>query len=583
MQNEHNRKMKRINYKSDFDFILRLKDCEGNAVGWPDYDWTAKFWTEQKINSFAAGCKGGACVNCYNDDGQIHIVANGHKLSAGVLNVEFTAELPNGTYPDGSERIAVPVPLEIELIRAAAPCPESFEVEVMLPYIKGEPFRYEDFTPEQIAELQRPATEAAARADAATGACIAATADAVTATEAANEAAGLANEKATLAQGAANAATAANEAMGAAENVRAANEDKRIEAERRRVTAETTRAVAENERTESETAREDAEASRVSAEETRRTAEDARTAAESLRVTSEDKRAESESERAAAENRRKEAETARADAEADRETAETERAEAESGRSAQFAEWGVELDNKADRRELSNVLAEEPLSGDNFPDIGTYTREELKKDLFIDMWNNACGEYGTYNATTGYFELNGLTDITYEEAIEIYEAGALHPYYCFCLYRGKEIRTNLVVNTILTSPSSVMGYVFYTSSIEIANVNKLTPGDRCFESCKNLRTIKGILNLPITDKNIFTNCTQLKDITAVVSESINLKSSHLLSLESLQYMVANAKNTSAITITVHPDVYVKLTDTTNTEWNKVLTDAAAKQIIFATV
>lgn len=39
---------------------------------------------------------------------------------------------------------------------------------------------------------------------------------------------------------------------------------------------------------------------------------------------------------------------------------------------------------------------------------------------------------------------------------------------------------------------------------------------------------------------------------------------------------------NVITITVHPSVYSKLTDESNTEWHKVLLDAAEKNITFAT-
>jgi len=131
-------RMRKINYKSDFDFILRLRTSTGDEIGWPDYDWTARIWTTLKVNAFVASCIGGVCRNCYNDGGKIHIVANSHGLSAGRLNIEFTAELPNEIYPDASLRNVVPEPLDIELIRAAAPCPESMEIEMMLPYIRGE-------------------------------------------------------------------------------------------------------------------------------------------------------------------------------------------------------------------------------------------------------------------------------------------------------------------------------------------------------------------------------------------------------------------------------------------------------------
>ena len=46
-----------------------------------------------------------------------------------------------------------------------------------------------------------------------------------------------------------------------------------------------------------------------------------------------------------------------------------------------------------------------------------------KKKVFIDTWNTACTSagirYGSYNEKTGYFELNGLTDISYEQALDI--------------------------------------------------------------------------------------------------------------------------------------------------------------------
>lgn len=60
-------------------------------------------------------------------------------------------------------------------------------------------------------------------------------------------------------------------------------------------------------------------------------------------------------------------------------------------------------------------------------------------------------------------------------------------------------------------------------------------------------------------------------------------------------MVAKAANTTPITITVHPDVYAKLTgDTTNAaaaalsadelaQWQSLVSAAAAKNISFATV
>lgn len=127
--------MQRINYKSDFDFILRLRDCKGDAVGFPGYDWEARLWTPQnKANAYTASCKGGVCENCYNDNGEIHIVCDGHRLGLGQLCAELTVELPNGIYPDGYRKRVEPQLLDIELVSDAGDCPTEAQTEVAVAY-----------------------------------------------------------------------------------------------------------------------------------------------------------------------------------------------------------------------------------------------------------------------------------------------------------------------------------------------------------------------------------------------------------------------------------------------------------------
>lgn len=196
------------NYKSDFDAVLSLTtcatdNCEMHDVGWPDYDWIARFYTTSKTNVYVASCIGGECVNCFNDNGKIHVIFKNHHLGLGLLQVEFRADLPNNIYPDGIQVEVSPQPLDVELVKGRGDCGTIAQVEVMLPYIKGEKgdkgdqgdigpegpqgqrgevgptgprgpqgprgdaFTYEDFTPEQLEGLQRPAIEAAQRAEAA--------------------------------------------------------------------------------------------------------------------------------------------------------------------------------------------------------------------------------------------------------------------------------------------------------------------------------------------------------------------------------------------------------------------------------
>lgn len=90
-----------------------------------------------------------------------------------------------------------------------------------------------------------------------------------------------------------------------------------------------------------------------------------------------------------AEYERETAEQLRFDAEEDRVVAEQSRVEAEQQRAEEFAGFAQDIDRAS-------------------------------KQYFIDLWNAAAGKYGCYNEATGFFELNGINDIPYAEAMEIY-------------------------------------------------------------------------------------------------------------------------------------------------------------------
>lgn len=149
------------NYKSDFDIILRLRTCVGSGdeireLGWPDYDWTARFYTSNKANAYTASCIGGVCTNCFEDKGHIHVVFDSHRLGAGLLQVEFLAELPNRIYPDGTQTEVSSQPLGIELVSGPGDCGTTAEVEALLPYIKGDKgdkLTYADLTEADKADL----------------------------------------------------------------------------------------------------------------------------------------------------------------------------------------------------------------------------------------------------------------------------------------------------------------------------------------------------------------------------------------------------------------------------------------------
>ena len=104
-----------------------------------------------------------------------------------------------------------------------------------------------------------------------------------------------------------------------------------------------------------------------------------------------------------------------------------------------------------------------------------------------------------------------------------------------------------------------------------------------FYECQQLVTIVGGMTFGNSNNNaVLTGCKSLQEIRIKqLRYNVNLKDSPLLTLESFQYLVENATNTSAITVTVHADVYAKLTDPQQADWYAVNTAAQGKQISFA--
>lgn len=606
--------MKKINYKSDFDFILRLADCQSNPVGWPGYDWTARIWTGQKANAYIASCIGGQTLNCYNDGGLIHIVADSHRLSPGILQIEFTADIPNADYPDQAERIVIPLPLEIELIREAAPCPESFEVQFMLPYIK---FRYEDLTDEQKAELMQPAVDAANHAEAVLkdAEAVRSNRELAANVEAAAEAERLRQQ--------AEETRISNEELRQrteskredAETQREKAETDRVDTEAIRVSSENARVSAESERAKAETARATAENTRVAAESKRVEQENARKEAEESRVSEETKRVEAEAKRVTAENTRKTAEQGRVTAESGRVSAEEARVLAEQKRATEFEGWQGEIDGKADRSELSNVLAvptenriEEIEPGiitealRKVPQVLTPEEQEQvkanigvsKMELFIDLWRSAT--YGYWHSVSEPEQCGGVNKVgpwvydiqlTYEEAIAILALGYpnMAEDQLTNRYAQAKTRTHLPQKNGAASFMGVGRQTFWNSKIEMVVMPNLNADYYCFYNCAAKSILVHTINTfaQMQTRNLISLRLTCSDNT-MNAGNYDFRNNALMDRESFTEMIRaiNGSDGSSI-LTVHPDIYTKLTDEANTQWHQVLIDAAEKNINFATV
>lgn len=532
-----------VHYEDDFDFILHLYsvlvDSEGNEtrreeLPFPKYDFTATFRTGCTARSFTASCIGGVCTNCYDDAGRVHIVADGHGLGPGSLRCKLTCELPDEVFPDGTRRMVVPENLNIELTKEKGAYPSTMEAEVLLPYIKGDKgdaFTYSDFTEEQIAELQRPATEAAQRAD-------------------------------------------ENEA------VRQANEEQRIK-------SETARSTAYKE---------------IAAEESRRVkAEQVRAGAEERRRESEERRESDESLRRSAEQTRTEHEQSRQDAEVLRQASETQRRQAEAARQGAFEE--AQTQRAAEFSEAEGQRAETFMQKEQERDaeFAGYSDavEEAKRKVFVDLVTGLGAVYDPANAPDAEhpFLLNELW-LTYGEMVDIYNV-----YYKGVDQREALANTNVKTNLRVKSQweGNILRFAQYNTSLIVANVAISLNGGysmQAFYGCTNLRKVLGMRMITGTlDMSMFYGCAKLEYVElSGLRSDMSLQWSPLINVASLQYIVSRAANgTKVITITVHPDVYAKLTgDTTNAaaaaltadelaQWQAVLTAAAARNISFATV
>lgn len=524
--------MRKINYKSDFDFILPFPVCKATAdgtcervdLGWPDFDWEVKLYTSSKINAYTASRKGDTLVNCFNDNGRIHIVCDNHRLGRGVLNVEIHSELPNGIYPDSVQNIFSPYPLGIELIEGAGDCATDIEIEYMLPFIKGDkgdPFTFEDFTPEQLESLKGEKGDKGDKGD------------------------------------------------------KGEKGDRGEQGERGEQGLQGEKGEQGIQGIQGERGEKGEQGDKGADGKDGAQGQQGEPGKDGLSAYDQAVQGGYE------------------------------------GTEEQFAESLAKID---EAKLPENIVLSEPTDSELEaiePNIVTdalrkteqYLTEAEQKQalknlgnpefkLFVDMWNTACGAYGTYNAETGYFELNGLTDITYEEAVGIYSY--YRPYkltnlgFEFVRYPYRAVLPIYLASSTIPIGQSfqssaqlevIVFQMYYTYKVSLGNCNY------AFDGCVKLREIKGILNFASATNtgSAFWSCQSLENIQIFnLKSNVDFKHSPKLSYASFEYMITNAANTSTITITVHPDVYAKLTDESNTEWYALLELAASKNIQFAT-
>lgn len=227
--------------------------------------------------------------------------------------------------------------------------------------------------------------------------------------------------------------------------------------------------------------------------------------------------------------------------------------------------------------------------------------------LFIREWIEAgqviqpdgrVASYSGFNRETGYFTLNGFDDITMSEAALIKQAGRIRYIGANLFYLGKGLRTNL--------PPSVrgggLGFGNYLQcaaicdgDMEVLNLaatayDRFTLGSLSFGDAGAPRLRKIIGHLSVRQLSRITGAPNLVDAEFVEpGASLDISTMPKLSAGTVRSLGYYPNRSS---VTVHPDVYAKLTgDTTNdavaalsaeelAQWAEVLEHCTSRLITF---
>lgn len=222
-----------------------------------------------------------------------------------------------------------------------------------------------------------------------------------------------------------------------------------------------------------------------------------------------------------------------------------------------------------------------------------YTLRDLVYGLIpqsnIDLYEAAGA---TFNPATGYFEIGDLKDISYKEMGNIYFVfgGAQMSFQTRSRAFGRvSVRSSLPIHQASGFIVDV-SYMFYYSDLEqivLDGFNNTTNTTQFAADCRKLKKVLAsnkFSNTASSNTNSFQRCYSLEEIEITLKGDISFGDSSRLSLASVVYMVENAANTSAITITLHATAFARCqADTTEYTYNEqtytgIIAYAAAKNI-----
>lgn len=273
----------------------------------------------------------------------------------------------------------------------------------------------------------------------------------------------------------------------------------------------------------------------------------------------------------------------------------------------QFAACQNKLTDTADIQ----VRAEARPSGQHYTPYGLYLTDSAKRAVFNDMFNLAAGSDGGYKPSEAPdpakpYLLNTLW-LSYEEAVKIYaingaDAGRYQPNISrrYSHYNGAPLVNSVRTLFKVCGYTTDYGMFFGATKLEVVNVNISGNLTWVFRGNSKLKTVLGTVEIYAVKSgdNLIWDCALLEDVNLKgLRNNIRMLGCPKLSLATMQYLVDNASTAitaeKPVVVTVHADVFAKLTgDMTNeaaaaltddekTAWAAVLTAATSKYISFA--
>lgn len=544
--------------------------------------------------------------------------------------------------PDVSPLSPVELTMPTANIEVAVPGLSAYEVALnngfegteqeWLASLKGEPFTYDDFTPEQLEALQKPAVDAATRADGAAQSANTAAGNANTAAQNANNVANSVAELETTIAQKEQARNLAENARVMAEQDRASSEQQRQKAEQSREAAEEERGTNESTRQQAEQSRKEAETSRVSEFNTlKQSAETAtgkaNTAAQKADTATENANTAAQNANQAAENIQAELDK-KQDALVSGENIKTLNGESVVGSgnvvinpTIMDLKWTTNV--AATRKLVPTELRAKDVRIAYTNNLGVYIAEKYTAESIDDAsWADNANWKGCrtpltplfenagakFNDETGYYRYDFvlgiyLEDLTENDLVNAYNCRIPYAvsgstkiaYYSYAIRQRPRFffpisSQNIYYADLNTSfyGQEKMEVLVFATNYPIKDIGVIAP------YCYMLKHVVLLSNVSVEKANSssFLRCSKIKTLKIKkLSTDLWTTDSPLINYDSWKYNIDNAEGTSAITITVHPTTYGYLTGTiepteqvggTTEEWQQIVTDAAEKQISFAT-